>query len=273
MKIAQTYKFILPLLFVVAFFAGCEEQMADGEDFPFELKLVVRGLLTAGEPVEDIYIGRTLPVTFTYSESFANLEDASAVIVYEDSLILLHHTGEGLYSPQLPLIAEKGKHYSLVVQWENKTATAETTIPWIGTIGKIQSLRTTDGDNKQITILECDVTHRKDEIYAPLWAFVSFSGRVNSEANEFGTLGKRDPNYAGAVKCYTSAIKGDVNSTLNLGVHFYIYDSPFYDYFYTQGSSQIEDAIFGQSSSNVRWNVKGDGIGMFIGRCDTVIVL
>jgi hypothetical protein len=39
----------------------------------------------------------------------------------------------------------------------------------------------------------------------------------------------------------------------------------------SQNLNQVSDAIFGQTGSQVKWNIQGEGIGMFIGRADTLL--
>ena len=68
--IIQLILFISILLFI-----GCEQPLEE-EEFPYELKLVVRGVLESNKLINNIYIGRTLPMSLPYSEDFAKVTDA-----------------------------------------------------------------------------------------------------------------------------------------------------------------------------------------------------
>ncbi|RPI71382.1 MAG: hypothetical protein EHM47_10325 [Ignavibacteriales bacterium] len=127
------------------------------------------------------------------------------------------------------------------------------------------------GDGETITFMEGSVVPRASESYAATWVFVNLNGMISEEAEEFIQV---TPPSNEQIYLTTDEIPSNLLSsrTGNLGIRIYVYDNAFYDYFSTQGSGQTPDAIFGQSGSNVKWNITGDGIGMFIGRTDTVLV-
>ena len=102
---------------------------------------------------------------------------------------------------------------------------------------------------------------------------MNLNGVISREAESF--LEVVSSSNGQQLKIRTEEVPSNLvnNTSGNLGIRFYIYDRAFYEYFISQGSAQIPDAIFGQPGTNVRWNVKGEGIGMFVGRMDTIRLL
>ena len=119
-------------VFLIFIFNSCEQPLEE-EEFPYELKLVTRGIIEPGQLVEEIYIGRTLPICVPFDEDFANLSDAVGAVVSDGIFYPLRHTGNGLYTTD-SLIARTGNTYFLLVQWQDKSISAETYIPSPGTI-------------------------------------------------------------------------------------------------------------------------------------------
>jgi hypothetical protein len=254
-------------------FIGCEHSVEE-EEFPFELKLVVRGVIEDGKQIKDIYVGRTLPVAVKYDKLFADLSNAAVAISIGDSVYILTHQKDGLYYSK-NLFGEKGKTYKLIIQWEDKFATAETRIPNSGSLLGSSTVSIDSGGRKHY-FLENTVLPYMDEVYTSQWQVLYLNGGLAAESTEFGEVVKRTmKNSSETLKFLTSEIPTNYigNNTIKLAVKYTIYDEPYYYYFLSHGSNQISDAIWGQSSGNVRWNVKGDGIGIFIGKMDTVKIL
>ena len=49
------------------------------------------------------------------------------------------------------------------------------------------------------------------------------------------------------------------------------FDAQYYNFFLTQNSNSASTNVFNQSNVGLRWNVKGGGIGMFIGETDFIV--
>jgi hypothetical protein len=94
---------------------------------------------------------------------------------------------------------------------------------------------------------------------------------IANESLVFGTV--TGNNNSGIVNCTTANIPSNFINVPNskLIPHVYIYDHPFLDFYNTQSLNQVSDAIFGQTGSQIQWNIKGNGIGLFVGRLDTLI--
>jgi hypothetical protein len=260
------------VLFALGFFA-CEQTL-ESEEIPYELKLVINGQLKAGEPVNDIYVGRTLPISYAFQDNFADLEDAQVGIVFRDSLYLLQHSRRGLYQNlDLPVIA--GEKYGLLVQWKNLFATGETTVPLIGQVNGA-GVENITLDNQSTPVLAATITPYSNEAYGIIWVSYTINDQRDFEADRFGNIMIANlQGLSGGLKVYSDAIPLNILNADNhyFGADIYTYDNSFFYYYITSSSAQIEDAVFGQPNSSVKWNIDGDGIGIFIGRNDTTITL
>lgn len=113
--------------------------VTDPVELPYEEKIVVRGILTAGEPVRDIHISRTVPVLAEQTPEIFWVKDAEASISDGSRTYpLTLQPFEPLQSTTAAqrtlyaaagLIAESGKEYTLTVRWKSLRATAITRIP------------------------------------------------------------------------------------------------------------------------------------------------
>jgi len=265
-KIKKTF---LPfcILTSIIFINSCEQPLEE-EEFPYEMKLVIRGILEPNQLIDEIYIGRTLPVAVPFNEDFANLKDAVGAVVSDGVFYPLRHTGDGIYTTD-SLVASMGKTYSLVVQYQDKSVFAETYIPVPGSILSYEVTNVVeDGETK--SVMEGTISPAGNESYTVNWVFLNFNGTISREGESFVQVNRSSAGQQ--IKVRSEAIPQSVlnNTNGNLGIRLYVYDGAFYNYFQTQGSAQIPDAIFGQPGTNIRWNVEGKGIGLFIGRTDTI---
>ncbi|MBN8544939.1 MAG: DUF4249 family protein [Ignavibacteria bacterium] len=258
------------LIFAGVFLSGCEQVVGE-EEFPYEMKLVIRGLLEDGQDIKDIYIGRTLPVAVPFRGDFANLTNAVVSIKVDTLRYILKHTRDGLYSAPNGVKARAGKTYELLVSWESLSAGAVTKIPEAGTIGGVFLLNSVNDTGKSIKVMSADITPRGDEAYAVTWLAFTQTGQIYTEDNKYNVVVKRLPNVnTTTIQAQSAEITPSyLARPQDLGVGIYVYDGSFYDYYKTKGSSKLSDAVFGQPSTSVRWNILGDGIGMFVGRSKT----
>jgi len=264
MKILKYIFCFIPLIL----FYSCE-QPSEEADIPYVPKLVIRGMISAGSSVKDIYIGRTMPVSVEIDPAFTDLTDAVAFIVYKNQFYPLTHTHNGLYENDT-LAIRKGDTYTLLASWQNLSANAETTIPVLGNVSPFTMQSQTSG-NTQTHFLQSKITPHADEVYAATWVLLYLNGSVADESKVFSTVSEKDES--GNLVCTTSAIPSNyVNQTnTKLIARLYFFDHQYLDFYKSQNLNQVSDAIFGQVGSQVNWNIKGDGIGMFIGRADTLL--
>lgn len=262
---------ILTLVVISVFILlnGCEQPLQE-EEFPYEIKLVIRGVLEPGKLIDDIYIGRTLPINAEFDEDFANLTDAVGAVVSDGIFYPLRHIQDGIYTTD-SLIVEEGKTYYLVAQWQDKSVSATTSIPVPGKVLNF-GIKNLDQDGKQVSVMEATIDPHSDESYTITWVLMYSDGLVSREADNFVQANR---SLSGEqIKVRSDVIPPALlNSTTGkLGIRVYVYDRAFYDYFQAQGSTQISESIFGQPLTNVKWNIEGEGIGLFIGRTDALFI-
>ena len=120
---------------------GCESTVTDAS-LPYSEKIVISGMLTAGDSIKNIHISRTVAPLDTFSIEKVFVGDAVASIMVDgktypltlqsaasiDSLYIRNGLLRSLY--HVPnLVVEAGKRYALRVEWRGKVATAETFVP------------------------------------------------------------------------------------------------------------------------------------------------
>jgi hypothetical protein len=259
---------LLPLFTFIIFY-GCE-QTSTTEDIPYKTVLVIRGLVEEGKVIKDIYVGKTFPVGLKYNADFTNVKDATVLLQVDDDVIYtLRHTGNGLYTTN-NMIARRGNKYTLIVQWGDKTAYGQTSVPQKGSF-QSTSINTKQEDGQQMFFLEGRITTYSSEAYGAAWVVLGSGNSVTDESKEFGNILRGTRGGELIIVPTASIPRNFISGSSNIGIHFYIYDGAFYDYYLTQNSNQISDAIFGQPTAAVKWNVTGDAIGMFVARTDTVV--
>lgn len=271
-SLIQLRLFPFLLLIVAGFlFAGCE-QAVEEEEFPYETKLVIRGLLEDGQDIKEIFIGRTLPVAVPFRADFSNLPDAVVSIRVDSLRYILKHSKDGLYNAPAGVKARAGKTYELLVSWGGYSAGAITKIPDVGSVGGVFMVNSVNDTGKAIRVMSIEVTPRADEAYAATWLAFTQSGQIYTEDTKYNTVVRKLPGAAAnTLQILSAEVPASYASKpQDLGAGIYVYDTSFYDYFKTKGSSKLSDAVFGQPSTSVKWNILGDGIGMFIGRSKTV---
>ncbi len=117
-------KNIFILLSIIILFNACDEEQ------PPSSKFVVEAFLFAGEPVDDIYIKSTFPISETEDVS-EPVGDATVTLFKEGvAYNLIASDSVGFYHyPDSNLTVETGDVFTLEVNYDGVTATAETIVP------------------------------------------------------------------------------------------------------------------------------------------------
>ena len=132
-------------------FSGCNtsptESLGD-----FRETLYVEGFLRAGNAVDSVFVGTTMPLYEVYSREAAGLPDAVVTLEVDGASFALQPlTGKPGYYHRSDLIVESGKTYRLTVTTDLATATAETTVPYPPALGASLSVLQVGGDPYRIT--------------------------------------------------------------------------------------------------------------------------
>lgn len=267
-------KKILLSLLVIITLTSCEQTVTNVE-LPFKEQLVIKCIMDSGDLVDSVLITRTLPPLEIYDPNKALVKDAKVVISDGTNNFELSFAN-GYYNSS-NLIAEFGKTYTLTVEWKGKKATATTFVPNPVEISKIEYEinKKTDTWSEwfEINIFSM-IKPVKNVVFNS--GYVMYDQGFNSY-NFYNISREIDVNSAGFCKVsFFNGYFGELMDTNKVKQFFkdYVYvlcsyDAQFYPYFITRYNGQSGDEIFGGSSNNIQWNIKGDGIGLFLGRSTT----
>ena len=117
-------KNILLFSFFLLLFNACDDPL------PSPNKFVIEAFLFAGEPIDDIYIKTTFPIS--EEDDISEPVSDAEVILYKEGTpyTLVPSDSAGFYHyPNTDLTVETGDVFSLEVNYDGATATAETTVP------------------------------------------------------------------------------------------------------------------------------------------------
>lgn len=270
-----------------AIMVGCKAPVYDA-DVQFTERLVIEGILTPGNQIKGIYIGKTLPVKTVFDPTEAEVHDAVATVVVDGIGYSLQHVGNGLYQ-NLNLVATAGKTYSLNVEWNGLRVTAQTLVPFPpDTLSLVfsQVNLTYQFSNAANFVLDGSFKGFSGETYGAVWSHdVIGSDYIAALDTAFPYVEYVDHSYTSPVLVRDRDIQSDgnihvpVSGNINedyfphhpwsdtLVVTISAFDEQFFDYYNSKGSTTtFEDLVLGMSPGAVKWNVSGEGIGMFIGK-------
>jgi hypothetical protein len=272
---------IVPIAFgATVILAGCKTPVYDA-DVQFAERLVIEGILAPGKQVTGIYIGKTLPVKTIFDPKNAEVHDAVATVVVDGIGYPLLHVGGGLYE-NANLVATAGKTYSITVEWNGLKAVGHTLVPFVPDTSSVMLTLPAGpyNSNSYVFTVDAAITPHPGETYGATWAhFVNYSYFVSDSLNggEYvenasSKILRRDIDTQPDGKIHIE-LAGYLTESFpsrpfdTLLVAFSVFDEQFYDYFNSNGNStSFENLVLGISPGAIKWNVSGDGIGMFIGR-------
>jgi hypothetical protein len=243
-------------------FTSCEEVL-DVEGLPYEDKLVIHGFLYADSTNTLIRITRTLPLDAPYDTTQGFIRDAVGSITSNGEIYPLEYVGHGgIYRP-VGLIPQVGKSYHLTLDWQGRHATATTMIPRAGTV-----------DSVWYTLNEIEYGYR---IVYSIRMRGEQGTSIESEVNAQGRYVSGGSFYYGGSRELVRVKSSDEPVTTVGNFYFGYYETAIIDsavvdlysyapdYFEYAESRNGEGDIVSGSPAPVRWNVKGDAIGVFFG--------
>ena len=282
-------------LCVASMLTSCITTLTEPLALSFEEKIVIHGVLKAGEPVRDIAISKSLPALSAISDSATAIYDARGTLSVNGRTFPLAlqsdvQSGASLYTALnngAPIIAEAGAMYTLNVQWEGKSAEAQTSVP---TAPQVQDTR----------LLQREILSLTSATYIPGTQPVTTTRRDTLLSAEISIIPLPETAYRASV--YLADVRGNtltgsydgslvlstnatniasalVSGLLPLQTQVFsrampvrtiatvtAFDKAYYDYALTRSRGQQAANLFGGTNGeNVLWNVRGDGIGLFIG--------
>jgi hypothetical protein len=117
------YKTIFLITIIAFFFTACEETIElDLEQAPPQL--IIEGLVT-DKPGYN-YVKLSQSTSFDNREGYPSISDAVVQVVDKEGNSFNYvETESGVYRPEEPFVGETGNTYSLMIEWDGKTYTAE----------------------------------------------------------------------------------------------------------------------------------------------------
>lgn len=278
---------ILGLFVFAPAFGGCDNVVpADG--LPYVNHIVIRGFLNAGQPIDSISISHTLPLSTPFDPSQAAIPDAQVSISVDGRTIPLQSIGFGYFTDPEHDTVQSGKTYSIDVKWNGLHAWASTLIPVIPSVPIFQfnNIRWDTevfiyGQNFQDTLFRFGGQMEVGiEPVTPGEAFTlvsdsiadvdSFYSQSTYNGEIFYNLyPSSDVNSAGFLPIFQFEQLDPNDSNYFASAVIESFDGPYYDFIQTYTYNANGGDIFGTGGANPKWNVSGDGIGIFIGEAET----
>ena len=252
---------VLPIL-------GCDK-IVEPEEMTYDKKLVISAVLDAGKPIDQVLIGKTLPPDKPYIPLQAAVTSANCSISvdgasYTLTFVGIHDTygqvnGMAVYSAQ-SLVAEPGKVYTIDVQTEGLHATATTLVPAPPVLDSIV-LSNVIVSGTNYVVLDGQIAQQSGVVYSPAYSYTP-SADVPVQNPVFG-VGKSSPGYRMRFRIPVYGFEPSLHDSLTAVITSY--DESYLDYFATRFNGYGSTSDLSQSLAPVKWNVHGDGIGLFIG--------
>lgn len=262
-------------------------------DLPLDYKeqIFMEGVIVAGEPIRNIRLSRTQEPTKPVSRELAAITTATVrlrVNGQEYPMVLQAQTGRSStgavlwqdarsYYQTENLIAQEGFRYEIIAEWNGKIARVSTTVPRkveIVSAREMTSITDFRGTPEKEFRYEARYTVRPGEVYqvgvltgqgadtASATSNGIFAGTLTTafSADSTGSvISQSQPIYQ------TRTNTGVLQDPANPFVVVYSFDEAFAEYYNSYQRGFITTDPFSVGGVNVRWNVKGDGVGIVIG--------
>ena len=274
-------RFLIGLILAVSSlrFSSCEQTIT-GVELPYKEQLVIRAVLEEGVSITGIRVERTLPPLEIYSPDRALVANANIVIKNRDKSITLKYKDGFYYTDEMIPIA--GETYSLIATWKDKKATATTYIPKTVEFGNIdfEIIEGTywDGSKQYDALFYTKITPEEKAVYVGSTMFRTWYDYIVYQSDVHRNVEKNSEGHLRVNLLLYNLVNGikDINNIDSAAIKDLIrsynplfnitaYDDAYYSYYVTRYNGESTGDIFGIGGNNVSWNIRGDGIGMFLG--------
>lgn len=303
MKFSILFISIYTLFFFVL--SGCEQTVAVGE-LPFEEKIMVQGILKADSIIE-IVCSKTVPVLDTQNlytiDSINNrITTLQGTISIDGISYPLIHMNNGRYrifdAQQQSIKGKIGSVYALNASWNDKIIYAQTQIP----IAKKPTILGINIDTTRSSVygyqdyirVFISLSYQPENQEAIVHTINTISAFDNSFYNEIDTVNYKEFNYPQYFPPYYFT-KKEIPHISSFNIWLYApssitiaealsmysdskiitkhYDKAMKEYIDTQYFGDNLGGIFGGGGTGIHWNIKGQGLGLFIGYSDNLLPL
>lgn len=243
--------------------SSCEE-IVDADGLPYEEKLVIHSILFADSTNNTVQVTRTLPVNVPFDTNQAYIKDAVGSITDGAASYPLEYVGHGGRYQAKGLVPTVGKRYTLSVSWRALSITASTEITDGGSIDSVWV--TNDSSeygyvqrNLRMKVLLPTGTSGIAGYYGVI--FDPFYGAWTVRNNDYRLISKRDERSDGRVYP-VQWLERERTEFDSLTAKLHVFAPGYYEY--SESKNMQNDEMPGNPTV-IKWNVEGDGIGIFFG--------
>ena len=250
---------------------ACEEN-TDSLELPYQERLVINGYLQVQPSLEQIiHVSRTLPLNENNSSDKGIVRNAQVFLQFGDTVRQLMYEDDQYHIDGISIFA--GRVYTVTVEWNGKRAWANTLAPFPPFIDTVIVGRHNTLDGPVYTA-EALVTPHTGEIYMPIWDFASNDTLFTLISQTQGPLTAEDVAEDGCIHFrFVFRLPSAPGPFEHLLFTCYSYDRPYYDYYISRGDPGFSGVpTYSYFTGPVRWNVQGEGIGLFVGQAMNVRV-
>ncbi|MCU0426176.1 MAG: DUF4249 domain-containing protein [Candidatus Kapabacteria bacterium] len=240
-------------------------------ELPYVEQLVVSAILTAGDTVRNIHVMRSAPASGKIEYAAQGLPDARVTLLLNGSPVVVRRqrtlpqvNTQGLSPEQRTffeapgVVIQSGQRYSITVEWSGKRISASTVIPSAPDVVSYRILDDLSFVPPRRT-LQAVVRPASNTAYSIIGETIITSNRPNSSLSN--SLTESLPVVRNQV---TNSDTLQIRTNLNFG-----FQQDTVRYFGRVVSYDPAYSLYLQSIQGVnpfaRWNVQGDGVGIFVG--------
>jgi len=304
----MNYSILFIYIFSISmFFLGGCEQTVNIAELPFEEKIMVEGILKADSMIEIVF-SKTVPVLDTqnlYTIDTVNnrITSLQGTIAIDGISYPLIHINNGRYrifdAQQQSIKGKIGSMYMLNASWNDKIIYAQTQIPIahkpdILSINIDTNRSSVYGYQDYIKVF-ISLSYHPEDKEAIVHTINTISPFDKSFFyNEIDTVNYKEFNYPQYFSPYYFTKKeiphissfyiwlyAPSSITISEALSMYAdskiitkhYDKAMKEYIDTQYFGDNLGGIFGGGGTGIHWNIKGQGLGLFIGYSDNILPL
>lgn len=263
---------VLVSLFAAVGFSSCTTVLNEAE-LSYQEQIVLSAVLTVGDTVRNIHVMRSAPPLGRIDYAQHGLPDAKVTLLLDGSPVatrcqtVLPAIGAQGLNPdkrtffEAPsVIVRTGQRYDIIVEWSGKRITASTVIPAAPTVVGYQVMDVLTNSGNLWRYLQVVVRPRNGEAYSVFAESFFITPRNPNPSPSFAedpaaVQNPLAPADTMQVRSLVSLGSSSPQDTTRYFARAVAYDAPFAAY-----SQSLRNG-----STFVRWNVQGDGIGIFVG--------
>lgn len=259
-------------LVLAAGFSSCTTVLAEAE-LSYQEQIVLSAVLTAGDTVRNIHIMRSAPPLGKIDYAQHGLPDAKITLLLNGSpvatrrqMILPAFTTQGLNPDKRTffeapgVVVQSGQRFTITVEWSGKRITASTVIPSAPNVVEYQTVDILTNGGSLWRYIQAVVRPGNGEAYSVLAESFFITPRNPNPSPTFSEApavvqNPLAPADTMQIRTLVSSGASSSQDTTRYFARVAAYDAPFAAY-----SQSLRSG-----STFIRWNVQGDGIGIFVG--------